>query len=544
MKALIRFSVVFLAATIVLGFPVKAFSADTGTAKVMVLPLKINAPKEQEYLKGAVMDMLSSRLGGKDGVELLSAGVAANAYVELGEHPGIETLSAVSVKTGADFILYGSVSVIGESVSLDAFLFNAKTGKAEGVYSGGKGIGSLTGLTEDVASRAVALMRGPVQQAEAPFVYTGKFAKTEEKKEALPGKEEKVEEEGFIVKKAPSGARKVSWKADAGDEFVKAMEIFDADGDGVVEVFVLAEKSVIAYRFGDNGLKKVKTLDTSVPGGGENVSMTRFIRQSGADGKTAFYVSRLGTNQAETCGINYVKGELSLGSCEMKHFVRAIEINGKPALLGQEFRREWGFRKTVFVLKEEGAGFSRGEDFILPDGVNLYGFEMADITGDGADELLLIDDNGYFKIYEKKDDAWDKAWQSTESYGTTLNAVDLEGSADAIGKFVLIKNRFYVLTDGENKTIAVKKLIPGGIFGTKAARTGVFDKSSVIGLSWDGAALDEAWATKDVKGYLADFAIGDFDNDGAKDVILLVVESGRKLAKGQKSSILSYKLSL
>jgi len=76
MKALIGYSVVFLAAAIVLGFPVKAFSADAGATKVMVLPLKINAPKEQEYLKGAVMDMLSSRLGGKDGVELLSAGVA------------------------------------------------------------------------------------------------------------------------------------------------------------------------------------------------------------------------------------------------------------------------------------------------------------------------------------------------------------------------------------------------------------------------------------------------------------------------------------
>ncbi|MEK7312835.1 MAG: hypothetical protein AAB065_00015, partial [Deltaproteobacteria bacterium] len=500
MKALISLSVVFLAAAIVFGFPVKAFSTDTGATKLMVLPLKINAPKEQEYLKGAVMDMLSSRLGGKDGVELLSAGVAANAAIELGEHPGVETLSAVSGKTGADFILYGSISVIGESVSLDVSLFNAKTGKAEGVYSGGKGIGSLTGLTEDVASQAVALMRGTVS-TEAPFVYTGKFAKAEEKKEVLSGKEEKAEEEGFIVKKAPSGTRKVSWKVDAGDEFVKAMEIFDADGDGVVEVFVLAEKSVTAYKFGDNGLKKMKTFDTS----GENVSMTRFVRN---DGKTEFYVSRLGINQAETCKINYVKGELSLGSCEMKHLVRAIEIKGKHVLLGQEFRREWGFRKTVFVLKEEGAGFSRSDvsirsapyqeasgrsgDFILPDGVNLYGFELTDLTGDGVEELLLTDDGGYFKIYEKKDDSWAKAWQSTESYGTTLNAIDLEGSADAIGKFVFIKNRFYVLTDGENKTVAIKKLIPGGIFGAKAARANVFDKGSVVGLSWDGAALDEA----------------------------------------------------
>ena len=98
----------------------------------------------------------------------------------------------------------------------------------------------------------------------------------------------------------------------------------------------------------------MKTFDTS----GENVSMTRFVRN---DGKTEFYVSRLGINQAETCKINYVKGELSLGSCEMKHLVRAIEIKGKHVLLGQEFRREWGFRKTVFVLKEEGAGFSRSD---------------------------------------------------------------------------------------------------------------------------------------------------------------------------------------
>ena len=231
----------------------------------------------------------------------------------------VETLSAVSGKTGADFILYGSISVIGESVSLDVSLFNAKTGKAEGVYSGGKGIGSLTGLTEDVASQAVALMRGPFQRK--PRLFIPASSRRRKRKRGIARQGRKGGGRRVHRKKGPSGTRKVSWKADAGDEFVKAMEIFDADGDGVNEVFVLAEKSVTAYKFGDNGLKKMKTFDTS----GENVSMTRFVRN---DGKTEFYVSRLGTNQAETCKINYVKGELSLGSCEMKHLVRAIEING------------------------------------------------------------------------------------------------------------------------------------------------------------------------------------------------------------------------
>ncbi|MFZ3071777.1 MAG: hypothetical protein WA162_00845, partial [Thermodesulfobacteriota bacterium] len=420
-----RFLVVFFAAIALFIFPVKASSTDAGIIKIAVAPLKINAPLGQEYIKGAVMDMLSSRLGGKDGVELLSADVAGKAVVELGEHPGVETLSVVSKRIGADFMLYGSISVIGESVSLDVFLFNAKTAKTEGVYSGGKGIGSVVGITEDVASRAVSLMRGEVS-AEVPSVYTGKFAKKEEKKEALPVKEEKTVGEEFVVKKDSSGAKKASWRADAGDEFVKAMEIFDADEDGVNEVFVLAEKSVTAYRFADGGLTKVKTLDTSASGGGENVSMTRFVDDNG---KTYFYVSRVGANQAETCEIKYVKGELSLGSCEMKYLARAIEINGKHVLLGQEFRREWGFKKAVFVLKvtpfskgrgthpedgsggikKEGNGFSRGEDLALPDGTNLYGFEITDLTGDGVDELLLIDDNGYLKICEKKDKAWAKA---------------------------------------------------------------------------------------------------------------------------------------
>ena len=66
----------------------KAFSTDTGATKVMVLPLKINAPKEQEYLKGSRNGHAFFEVGRQGRGRALSAGVAANAAIELGEHPG------------------------------------------------------------------------------------------------------------------------------------------------------------------------------------------------------------------------------------------------------------------------------------------------------------------------------------------------------------------------------------------------------------------------------------------------------------------------
>jgi hypothetical protein len=70
-----------------------------------------------------------------------------------------------------------------------------------------------------------------------------------------------------------------------------------------------------------------------------------------------------------------------------------------------------------------------------------------------------------------------------------------------------------------------------------------YSSSEIVNLSWDGLGLALNWKTRKVQGYVSDFAIEDFDNDGQNEIVAAVVlEQGVSLLMKPKSVIISYDL--
>jgi hypothetical protein len=72
-----------------------------------------------------------------------------------------------------------------------------------------------------------------------------------------------------------------------------------------------------------------------------------------------------------------------------------------------------------------------------------------------------------------------------------------------------------------------------------------FTKTHIASFSWDGVGLGPNWKTRQITGYIQDFIIGDFDNDGQEELIAaLIMKEGRvALITEPKSTLIGYELS-
>ncbi len=533
-----------LAAFLVLSFPSKGVASQEALrVRVAVLPWKINAGDELEYLGGAVTDMLTSRVGATGEVEILRGDLVVAALKGFGQREPAEKIAeAVGERLGADYVVFGSISVLGDQVSLDARLYDVKKNAAQPLFNTGVGLDAIVFMTEDLARNLISVATGrPIEDVPS---YTGRFTSAGERDHGERGfaDEGAYDEEGLVIR-SKKREKRFGWKRSL-DGFVKAMETADLDGDGKKEVVFVTENDVTIARFTPRGVKTIKRLS----GDGESVNVSVSAFDSDGDGRTELYLSRLRGSMADGCILEAKDGSFAFTSCGIPFFMRALRIEGEgTVLLGQMFRKEWGFKKKINVLRREGADVVVAGDFYLPPKVNLYGFEVFDLTGDGENELVVLDSRRHLRVYVKKGKRWVEEWRSPDTYGGTLNIIDLaEGNEQEPGGFVSIQSRFLYADldmDGMNELI-IKKNVAGGIFGERSERVRSFKSGTVRGLSWDGVVLAEDWKTNELNGYVSDFLIEDTDGDGNKELLILFIGTKGLYQVEDKTTLVSYKLSI
>jgi hypothetical protein len=101
--------------------------------------------------------------------------------------------------------------------------------------------------------------------------------------------------------------------------------------------------------------------------------------------------------------------------------------------------------------------------------------------------------------------------------------------------------RTLVRPDGNGKTevITVKNY---ELSGRKLSYR-KFTNAHIEAFSWDGLGLVPDWRTRKISGYISDFALGDWDNDGNVELLAaVVVQEGSIITTSAKSAIIAYRL--
>ncbi len=98
------------------------------TKKVLILPFKIYAQQDYFYLKDAIPQMLSSRLFTPSKIEIIDIDKIKD---EIKKYPEInqDVVKNLAQKFKADYVIWGSITILGKAVSIDAQIMNFSNNK-------------------------------------------------------------------------------------------------------------------------------------------------------------------------------------------------------------------------------------------------------------------------------------------------------------------------------------------------------------------------------------------------------------------------------
>jgi len=139
---------------------------------------------------------------------------------------------------------------------------------------------------------------------------------------------------------------------------------------------------------------------------------------------------------------------------------------------------------------------------------------------------------------EGKDD-----WKSPEPYGGSAIFLEYPMEASASIGSHQEQDRFYlpqriliadVDNDGKNEVLVNRgRDTARRLF----ARVRLFSGGQIECLAWDSFGLYPKWMTRQISGYLSDYAVGDSDGDGKKELIFSVVAKTSSVIGDAKSYI-------
>jgi hypothetical protein len=316
------------------------------------------------------------------------------------------------------------------------------------------------------------------------------------------------------------------------------MAVGELTGDGTMKLAISDGQGVYIYDIEKAGIKQV----ASIPG----LTTDDIIAVDAADinknGVAEIFVTNYTKSGLRSYVLEYRDGKFVKIWDEVPLHFRVIEgPDGTAQLYAQASGDTMPFDGPVRKYTWQGNRYVPGEVVPLPKAFpNLYGFTLADMDGDGAPKILVLDHLDYLRVFDR---GGAEIYRSSERYGGTELALEYyaerSGPASRSGiepKRILIQGRMFfqdIMGDGK-KQLVVPRNTPstGYVFQTR-----LYDKGKILGLNWDGVGMQAVWETREVPGYIADYALVDPDGSGNRKLVLLVVQTGMFGVARSRSSV-------
>jgi TolB-like protein len=156
--------------------------ADT-PSKVVILPFKINAAEDLTYLREGLSDMLTSRLAWEGKVIVVDKYITQEALKGISGEIDEKSARSIGEKLEAHYVLFGSLTVIGENISIDGRLVDIQNQvPAVTIYNQSKGMDTvmptinefITEINQKIFGRGVAAPKEstPLQTPSTSDIHT------------------------------------------------------------------------------------------------------------------------------------------------------------------------------------------------------------------------------------------------------------------------------------------------------------------------------------------------------------------------------------
>ncbi len=487
---------------------------------VAVLPFTVHSAEDLSYLQDGIWDIISTRIIVEGQITVVDKPLVQRFLSDLrgGEVTDNEA-RWLGTRVGADYVVYGSITKVGDYISLDAKVVNVSgTRPTASCFAQHQGMDEVMTkvavFAQDVGNRILgrtaSYERGGTGQLRHYLMFQ---ALGYTKLQAFPGRQ------------------------------LKGVDAGDLDGDGQNEIVVMDNHQIWVYRDEEKGLKLVGEFEAA--------SNSNFL--------TLDLLDITGDNRAEICVTNAIEDNLRSFilayeddalkplATGLNWYLRAKRIPGTgEVLVAQRMGSSSDYQGPVRLVRWTGKKIKVGKKVKLPKAIEwIYSFTPGSFTSPGAQEFLVKEE---FSKAQLLDGEGKTQWKSGDDLGGSNNYIDRPNVyADRRGAPDIFPRRIYlpprVITkdldgDGIDEAVAVVNKFSAGKHIEKVR---VSDKGYVVGLTWDGMSLAQAWRTQDIPGHVADFQLRDVDGDG-RDELVTVSFSSSFLKKDAKGLLMVYEL--
>lgn len=506
-------------------FPYQSLSQPKDASKVYrvaILPFLIHSQENLDYLREGINDILTSRITVEGRIVVIERTVVEKTLWEMRPVRLDETVAKeAGRRTGADYVVLGSVTKIGNYISLDARLIPITEDKPP-----------LAAFTQHKGIDDVMLKIGDFAQ-DIGFRITGRRTTTARPSDVRhpsfiqPGRETgRIGPEGSGYKKSQTFNFEI-----------KGLDIGDVDGDRKNEVVVMDYNNLYVFKYDGEKLSLFRKIEI----GDQHNFLTLDVADANRNGIAEIIVTSVVEDNLQSFIIEYEQNEFKVITRKSGWFYRVLEHpKDGPILAGQNMGSDGLATGPIYRFVWKKKTFEKGPKMPFPKETKIFGLAIGEAREQGKTDILQVDDQGQFRMFAS-DGAF--IWKGRGNWGGTNNFYDTLKKRDDVYRAgsapawrVYVPGRIVVKDldgDGLNEVI-INRNQPSGLGLLERARS--FESGEVHNLIWEQDSLVSNWKTRELGKYVADFQVKDADNDGNDDLAVAVVESHRAGALGDKGS--------
>jgi TolB-like protein len=542
------------------------------TYTVTVLPFTLNSSENIDYIKQGIEEMLSSRISVPNKINVINKNIVLDELKKSKiKRITLTDVHNIGKKLNSDYVVWGSITKIGSSISIDGKLVDILNNKSEiGISSQSQTIDDVIPKINDFSEKIIQNILGttpssslPALPVAAPTVAAPQVPAALSRESQIIASMKTGGKKGgtltsvinseFINTAEPIN-RKEFWMSQKIPTEFKGMSIGDVNNDGVNEIVTIDKNSVYIYQKAEKELRLIQKIKGN--------SYDNYIAVDVADinrnGIPEIIVTSLNDALLDSFVLEFKDGKYVKIASNIRWFLRVIDTpSGIPLLLGQEYGMGKPFDSPIYEMIWREGKYIPDQKMKIPSGLSIYGLTIDNIGIGGSEKIIALDDLDYLYITEKTTKSLGRLtsigftsdellWKSDDVYGGSnnyLENVENKSNPTDSDKENYAYANLRILTfdtnkDGKKEIIIVKNLSSSGRIFKKLK---LFSASEIYNLEWDGMGMAENWHTKKINGYVADYCIKDIDNDGKPEIVLALVQStGASLH--DRSVIVVYKL--
>ena len=519
--------------------------------KVVILPFQINAEKNLDFLKTGIQDMLSSRLSWKDKVVVMDKTAVNETVKSLGDFKGESLALLAGGQLKADYIISGSVTIIGQGASIDATLREI-TGKIEPISFFGQ-TNSLGGVIPEINRFATDINEQVFQHrtssslantsqntlAAPPAINT--TTPNHLLKSASSGGTESVINPNFETT-APRGSNSGFWKSPPLPLRITGMDVGDVNNDGILETVVLTEDAIIIYQMVNNRMVKATEIPTSTLSHPLGVD----IGDINGNGTPEIFISSLAPerNRANSYVLEFNGRSYPAITTNTSWYYRISKKNsGKLILLGQEQRKRDAdiYTAPVYEMEYQNDEYVPLRKILKGKTANVLGMAVGGLTPKTPTIMATLDRAEHIALFTETGNL---TWRNREPSGGNMSIFFLpkdQADDDQEIQFFPLRIRIHDIEgDGFPEILSATNHdnTIGFLSNSRSYDWGILESRS-----WKGTEMILNWKTSRLPGRISDFVVADFDNDGIDELVAATVtEEGTTVMSQSRSRLVAYDL--